>query len=68
VTSENVQAVTRACSDSDERYRMSQEVLARYIDGYVAAQPTPVVEFAWHGGEPTLIGLDFFRKVVELQR
>jgi serine-type anaerobic sulfatase-maturating enzyme len=58
----------RALFDSDERYRMSEEVLARYIDEYVAAQPTPVVEFVWHGGEPTLIGLDFFRKVVELQR
>lgn len=58
----------RALFDSDERYRMSDEVLARYIDGYVAAQLTPVVEFVWHGGEPTLIGLDFFRKVVELQR
>jgi uncharacterized protein len=58
----------RALFDSDERYRMSDEVLAAYIDQYVGAQPTPVVEFVWHGGEPTLIGLDFFRNVVELQR
>src|SRR5512142_1952599 len=58
----------RALFDSDERYRMSDEVPARYIDGYVAAQPTPVAEFVWHGGEPTLIGLNFFRKVVDLQR
>src|SRR5512142_2154996 len=46
----------RALVESDERYRMADEVLARYIDGYVAAQLTPVVEFVWHGGEPTLIG------------
>ncbi|MCP9889408.1 anaerobic sulfatase maturase [Cyanobium sp. ATX 6A2] len=49
-------------------HRMSEEVLATYIAQYVAAQPTPVVEFVWHGGEPTLLGLDFFRRVVELQQ
>jgi uncharacterized protein len=42
--------------------------LAKYIEQYVAAQPTPVVEFVWHGGEPTLLGVDFFRRVVELQQ
>jgi uncharacterized protein len=47
---------------------MSDEVLVAYISSYVASQPTPVVEFVWHGGEPTLLGLDFFRKVVELQK
>ena len=49
-------------------YRMSDAVLAAFIKGYVEAQPTPVVEFVWQGGEPTLLGLDFFRRVVELQR
>ena len=34
---------------------------------YVETQPTPVVEFVWQGGEPTLLGVDFFRRVVELQ-
>src|SRR3974377_967717 len=34
----------------------------------MGSQPTPVVEFVWHGGEPTLLGLDFFRRVVELQQ
>jgi len=51
-----------------EHFRMSDEVLARYIEQYVEAQPTPLVEFVWHGGEPTLLGVDFFRRVVELQR
>ncbi|MDV5170420.1 anaerobic sulfatase maturase [Photobacterium rosenbergii] len=51
----------------NERYRMSDEVLAAYIRQYIESQPTPVVEFLWQGGEPTLLGLDFFRKVVELQ-
>ena len=47
---------------------MPDEVLAKYIEQYVEAQPTPVVEFVWHGGEPTLLGVDFFRRVVELQK
>ena len=51
-----------------EPFRMSDSVLAAYIEGYVKSQPTPEVEFVWHGGEPTLAGLDFFRRVVELQR
>jgi uncharacterized protein len=57
----------RALFDRDERYRMPDAALAAYIEQYVAAQPTPVVEFVWHGGEPTLLGVDFFRRVVELQ-
>ncbi len=52
----------------DTHFKMSDEVLARYIEQYVAAQSTPVVEFVWHGGEPTLLGVDFYRRVVELQK
>jgi uncharacterized protein len=47
--------------------RMSDEVLSAFIGGYIASQPTPVVEFVWQGGEPTLLGIDFFKRVVELQ-
>jgi uncharacterized protein len=57
-----------ALFDAHEDMRMSDDVLAAYIRQYVESQPTPVVEFVWHGGEPTLLGLDFFRKVVELQK
>ena len=56
-----------ALFEKGENYRMPDEVLRAYIAQYVAAQPTPVVECVWHGGEPTLLGLDFFRKAVELQ-
>lgn len=58
----------RALFDSSEQYRMPNDVLATYIRQYVESQPTPVVEFVWHGGEPTLLGVDFFRRVVELQQ
>ncbi|MBK8856133.1 MAG: anaerobic sulfatase maturase [Opitutaceae bacterium] len=47
--------------------RMKPEVLATYIRDYIAAQPGPVVSFAWQGGEPTLLGVDFFRNAVALQ-
>jgi uncharacterized protein len=46
---------------------MSGEVLERYVREYIAAQPQDEVHFAWQGGEPTLLGVDFFRRVVELQ-
>jgi uncharacterized protein len=51
-----------------EQYRMPDKVLSAFIAKYIASQPTPVVEFVWQGGEPTLLGIDFFRRVVELQK
>jgi uncharacterized protein len=57
-----------ALFERGEDMRMPDDVLVAYISQYVHSQPTPVVEFVWHGGEPTLLGLDFFRRVVELQK
>lgn len=48
--------------------RLSSDMLDRFIRDYIAAQPGPEVSFAWQGGEPTLMGLDFFREVVALQQ
>ena len=50
------------------QYRMSDAVLRAFIADYITRQPTPVVEFVWQGGEPTLLGIDFFRKVVAYQK
>lgn len=50
-----------------QRFRMSDEVLEKFVRDYIASQPTRQVTFAWQGGEPTLLGVGFFRKVVELQ-
>ena len=47
--------------------RMSPEVLESFVRQYIESQPRGEVTFAWQGGEPTLLGLDFFRRVVELQ-
>jgi uncharacterized protein len=51
-----------------ERFRMSDDVLEAYVQRYIAAQPAPEVEFTWQGGEPTLMGLEFFERAVSLQR
>jgi len=51
-----------------ERFRMSPEVLGAYVRQLIDAQPGPEVQFTWQGGEPTMMGLDFFRRAVELQR
>jgi uncharacterized protein len=58
----------QALFGADEKYRMSDKVLFAFITNYITSQPTPVVEFVWQGGEPTLLGLDFFKRVIELQK
>ena len=53
----------------DERqWQMSDAVLEAYIRQYIQDQPVPEINFAWQGGEPTLLGVGFFRKVVGLQQ
>ncbi len=49
-----------------QRSRMSDELLERYIRELIAAHRTPEVTIAWQGGEPMLMGLEFFRRAVEL--
>lgn len=49
-------------------FRMSNDVLENSIRQYIAAQDIPEITFAWQGGEPLLLGLDFFRRALELQR
>ncbi|MCF7688845.1 MAG: anaerobic sulfatase maturase [Cephaloticoccus sp.] len=48
--------------------RMQPEVLETYVRDYIAAQPGPEASFAWQGGEPTLLGVEFFRTALALQR
>jgi uncharacterized protein len=49
------------------RFHMSDEVLDRYIKQLIEAHSSPVVTVAWQGGEPTLMGLDFYRRAIEVQ-
>ncbi len=49
------------------KWAMPDDVLEAYVRQYIEAQPADKIQFAWQGGEPTLLGVDFFRKVVQLQ-
>ena len=59
---------TESFDKSSRQLRMSESLLEIYISQYIAASPGPIVQFTWHGGEPTLAGLDFYRLAVELQK
>jgi uncharacterized protein len=47
---------------------MGEELLGNYIEQHIKASPYREVFFSWHGGEPMLAGIDFYRKAVELQK
>jgi uncharacterized protein len=47
---------------------MPEELLERYIRQRLDASPEPNTHFEWHGGEPTLLGVEYFRTIVRLQQ
>ncbi len=49
-----------------DRFRMSDELLETYLRQFMAANPDGEITIAWQGGEPTLMGVDFFRRAVAL--
>nr|PZN50291.1 MAG: anaerobic sulfatase maturase [Chloroflexota bacterium] len=49
-------------------FRMSETLLEEYTRQYIEAQRVPEVTFAWQGGEPTLMGLDFFKQAIAYQQ
>lgn len=49
-------------------WQMPDDVLETYIRQYIEQQDIPEISFAWQGGEPTLLGVRFFQKVVALQK
>jgi uncharacterized protein len=49
-------------------WRMPENVLERYIQQYISSQDIPEITFAWQGGEPTLMGLEFFQRVIGYQQ
>jgi uncharacterized protein len=52
----------------DSDFRMSDEVMEQYIRETIEGHRVPRVTIAWQGGEPTLMGLDFFRRAVEVEK
>jgi uncharacterized protein len=52
----------------ESSFRMPDDVLDTYVRQLIESHRSSRVTFAWQGGEPTLMGLDFFRRAIELQR
>jgi uncharacterized protein len=50
-----------------QSFRMPDGLLEATIVQHIEAAPGPVIRFSWHGGEPTVLGLAYFRKIVALQ-
>ncbi len=53
---------------ADENWKMPENVLEKYVKEYIASQKVSEVVFSWQGGEPTLLGIDFFRKAIKFQK
>ena len=53
--------------DGLEQARMPERLLEDYIVQHISATAGPLITFSWHGGEPTILGLAYFRTIVRLQ-
>ncbi|MDR3734120.1 MAG: anaerobic sulfatase maturase, partial [Acidobacteriaceae bacterium] len=51
-----------------EHWMMRDDLLETYIRQYIESQPVDIIDFAWQGGEPTLLGVNYFEKVIALQQ
>lgn len=51
-----------------DTFRMPEILLEEYLVQHIEACPEPVIRFSWHGGEPTVLGVDYLKKITELQR
>jgi uncharacterized protein len=49
-------------------FRMSDEVLEKFTREYIQSQTVPEITFGWQGGEPLLMGLEFFERAVRYQQ
>jgi uncharacterized protein len=52
----------------ESQFRMTDEVLERYITSLFEAQPGKDVQIAWQGGEPTLMGIEFYERAVAIAK
>ena len=52
----------------DSNFRMSDELMETYIRQTIEGHRVPEVTIAWQGGEPTLMGLDFYRRAVKVEK
>ncbi|MDR9830109.1 anaerobic sulfatase maturase [Vibrio sp. FNV 38] len=52
--------------ERQKNWRMDEDTLEKFIQQYIDAQSGDAVQFAWQGGEPTLLGIEFYQKVIQL--
>lgn len=48
--------------------RMTADMLEKVVKEYIDANDVPQVQFNWHGGEPLVLGLDFYKKALEFEK
>ena len=53
---------------SESKFQITDKILETHIRLYIEGQDRDEVVFSWQGGEPTLLGLEFFHRVVELEQ
>lgn len=51
-----------------QSHRMADDLLETYIIQHIEACPDKNIFFSWHGGEPALLGIDYFRNILEIQK
>jgi uncharacterized protein len=54
--------------DKGYKPKMEFDQLEHYIKSYIEQQNFPQIVFHWQGGEPTLLGVKYFREVIRLQK
>ncbi|WP_117234957.1 anaerobic sulfatase maturase [Vibrio maerlii] len=54
--------------DRKSAWKMPDDVLSAYISQYIESQPSDYVDFLWQGGEPLMMGIEFFAKAIELSK
>ena len=50
-----------------DHFLMTDDILEKYLMQHIQASTEDIISFSWHGGEPLLAGIDFYRKALRLQ-
>jgi len=58
----------KSLNPNNSTNRMSEETLELFIEQYINAQPGEQVLFTWHGGEPLLMGVEYYKRAIRLQK
>lgn len=59
---------TEKSEQKENSFIMPDDLLEKYITQNIRASMGQVINFSWHGGEPTMAGIDFYKRVVDIQK